>query len=83
MHPIADNPGDFQCIADIDKYGQTVSFQEIAAADSVTWELAGTGGLLCRRQNHREMPAGAIYYYKGRNKGRFRGIILSQLNDFL
>ncbi len=28
-----------------------------------TGELAGTGRILRRGQNHREMPAGAAYYY--------------------
>ena len=48
-----------------------------SAADSFTRQMAGTGRFLCRGQNHCEMPGGATYYHKGRNKERFRGIIFS------
>ena len=48
---------------------------EIAAADSFTGELAGTSRILRRGQNHREMPAGAAYHHKKRNKSRFNRIM--------
>ena len=56
-------------------YNGRGGFQKIAAADSFTGELAGTGRILRRGQNHREMPTGAAYHHKRRNKNRPRGIV--------
>ena len=57
-------------------YNGRGGFQKIAAADSFTGELAGTGRILRRGQNHREMPAGAAYYHQRRNKGKLTRITL-------
>ena len=45
-------------------YNGRGAYKAIAAADSFTGKLAGTGRILRRGQNHREMPAGAAYHHK-------------------
>jgi len=40
--------------------------------------MAGKGRLFRRGQNHRELPGGATYHYKGRNKEMFRNLLTAQ-----